>query len=165
MTHTDTHRAPHMHTPLYNQVIRSQGSRALEAGKVPGASHSYSRLCASRQHPYELGGKHGPGCWPALCMSDLAPMCARDPGFDSVLGVACLFPLRVPSLHHMSMPQCVSMLPPHVCFVSSWTRSPSPVFSKTPSLTPRLCPRPHQTGTTNPGALRSSLSSALTGPR
>lgn len=54
----DTHRhsqATCVHTPLYKQVTRSQGSRAPEAGKVPGASHSYSRLCTSRQRPYEVG--------------------------------------------------------------------------------------------------------------
>lgn len=90
----------------------------------------------------------------SACLSDLAPVRARD----SVLGVACLCPVRAPRLHHMSLPQCVPALPPRVCFVSSWTPSPSPVFSKTPSLTPHLCPRAQEAGTTNPGALRSSLS-------
>lgn len=90
-------------------------------------------------------------------MSDLVPVCACDSGSDSVLGVACLFPLRAPSSYYVSVSQCVSVLHSVSVLLPPGCLPHSQGFPRTLPPLPHPRPRPQQTRITDPGALRSSL--------
>lgn len=149
VTHADTHRAHRVRTPLYNQVTCGQGSRALRAR--PGTAQPLPALTAdSAPHASthtNWGGRRG-GLQPVLCMSDLVLTCARMlvPTLFWVWHACFLCVCQATPLCHVPVCQSVSVLPPDVCFVPSWTDALAPYFP------PRPCPRPQPTRTTDPEA-------------
>lgn len=78
------------------------------------------------------------GCRPVLCMSDLVLTCARMlvPTLFWVWHACFLCVCQATPLCHVPLCQSVSVLPPDVCFVPSWTDALAPYFPHTPALDP-----------------------------
>lgn len=164
-TLTGHRRAHRTHTPPCYQLSEVKAARpAWPAGQAV-FQHLLAPTAGSapRTALTRTGREARRGCWPALCMSDLALTCARDAGPDCALGVACLFPPPVPSCHSVHVPARVRV-PPRICCVSSWTNALSPVFSQMPSqpCTPALGPsRPEPQTQKPPGPASAQLLPAL----